>query len=312
MQRVISISRRTDVAGFYTPWLLGRLRAGFCHVVNPYSGQVYSVGLAPEDTRALVFWTRHPAPLLPHLDELDGRGYRYYFHFTLNGYPRALEPKSPPVEAALAAFRKLSARVGPDRVRWRYDPIIASSATPAEYHARQFSRLAAALEGYTANCVLSFVTFYGKTRRRLGQVTRQSGITFRQPPPDEQQALARDLAAVAARHGITLESCCNEALLAWGVQQSHCVDLDLLRRVTGDDGLVLRAEPTRAGCGCVTSVDIGAYDTCLFGCEYCYATSSHAAAQKRHVQHDPEDTALWRPESMAWKDLGALAEPIKK
>jgi hypothetical protein len=103
------------------------------------------------------------------------------------------------------------------------------------------------------------------------------------------------------------------------VERSHCVDPELVSRLAGNPllapsslGAGLRAEPTRAGCGCVTSVDIGAYDTCLFGCEYCYATSSHAAAQRRHARHDPADTALWRPEGMEGKDLAALATPIKK
>lgn len=315
MQRVISISRRTDIPAFYTPWLLGRLRAGYCHIVNPYAGQVYRVPLAPEDCLALVFWTRNPAPLLPHLDELDARGYRYYFLYTLNGYPRALEPHGPPVDHALDTFRALSARLGPERVRWRYDPIVLSSVTPREYHLEQFARLAAELAGHTTQCVLSFATFYGKTVRRFAQVTRETGITFEQPPAAEQQALVRELVALSAPHGIALYSCCSEALLVEGVRQSRCIDPDLIARLVGDPLQALsglRPEPTRPGCGCVTSVDIGAYDTCLFGCEYCYATSSHAAAQKRHARHDPADTALWRPEGMEGKDLDTLAVSIKK
>ena len=82
--------------------------------------------------------------------------------------------------------------------------------------------------------------------------------------------------------------------------------------ITGNPFLALRAEPTREACGCVSSVDIGAYDTCLFGCAYCYATSSHQAAVRRHAEHDPQDTALWRPEAMRGNDLEKAAAPLKK
>ncbi len=40
--------------------------------------------------------------------------------------------------------------------------------------------------------------------------------------------------------------------------------------------------PTREGCGCFASVDIGAYDTCPHGCIYCYANANRAVAVKKN------------------------------
>ena len=39
-----------------------------------------------------MFWSKNPAPLLTHLDELDARGYTYAFTFTLTPYGPGLEP----------------------------------------------------------------------------------------------------------------------------------------------------------------------------------------------------------------------------
>ena len=107
---IISASRRTDIPAFYAPWMARRLKEGYCTVPNPYDrNQVSRISLRPEDVDAIVFWTRNPRPLLPYLEELDSRGYCYYFQFTILGYPREIDTKSPPVAACAAillrAFR---------------------------------------------------------------------------------------------------------------------------------------------------------------------------------------------------------------
>lgn len=290
--KLVSVSRRTDIPAFYAKWFLNRIEAGFCEWVNPFGGQVYRVSLRPEDCLGLVFWTRYPAPLLPHLDELKARGFAFYFHFTINGYGPRLETHNPDPVKALDVFRSLSDRISPALTLWRYDPILFSDQTPAEYHIGQFASLARALRGATERCYFSFVDAYGKTRRNL----RAHNIPYSEPGGKEKLALVRRMRDIAAGEGITLYSCCEDAMVGEGVEKAHCVELELLRRMRPDLTQRLKAAPTRAECGCVESVDIGAYDTCRFGCVYCYATNSREAAERRAHSHDPAGSALWRPE----------------
>lgn len=311
MAKIISCSRRTDLPAFYAPWFINRLRAGYCHTTNPFGGQVYRVSLRPEDVVAIIFWTRNPAPLFPYLDELDGHGYRYYFNQTLTSYPDGFETHNPSEQVALNAFRRLSERLSPWRMQWRYDPIILSSLTPPEYHLERFSALARSLEGYTEHCTFSFIDYYGKTRRNLGQVARQQKIEFFQPELEEQQDLARQLGTIARAHGIRLYSCCNDALTGSGVEKNRCIDPEIVRRLAPEQEAIPSFRPTRQDCGCLASVDIGAYDTCLFGCSYCYATNSRQAALQRRAAHDPDDSLLYRPAALAGKDLDALSVPLK-
>ena len=292
--RVISASRRTDIPAFYTPWLLNRLRAGYCEWANPFGGKVSRVSLRAEDCIALVFWTRNPAPLLPHLAALREDGYRCYVHFTLTGYPRALEPYAPPVEEALGHFRRLAEIIDPTFVLWRYDPILLGSLTPVEEHLARFAVLARALEGCTHRCLTSFVSHYGKTARNLRRLASEQQIVWHDPALAEQRALCARLRELAAEHGMSLYACCNPELIGDGVRRAQCIDSELLQQLRPDLTVRLRAMPTRPGCGCVASTDIGAYDTCTHGCAYCYATNSHAAALTRQRAHDPEGTILWK------------------
>src|SRR5690606_35155223 len=148
----------------------------------------------------------------------------------------------------------------------------------------------------------------GKTRRNLAAVTAQHGYHFREPTVLERQDLLEDLSAIAEQHGMQMASCCEDDYTQLPrVYQGSCVDLELLSRLTGQPALAPTPHPPREHCGCVRSVDIGSYETCLFGCTYCYATNSRAAAQRQHAAHDPLDSILHRPERLHGQDLDALA-----
>jgi hypothetical protein len=125
---IISASRRTDVPAFYAEWMVRRLREGYCTVPNPFDrNQAAWISLRPEDVDAIVFWTRNPRPLMPYLDELDSRGYRYYFQFTILGYPREIDPKSP---AAASVKETQGTRDGAE-CRRHDDNKLSSSASSA-------------------------------------------------------------------------------------------------------------------------------------------------------------------------------------
>lgn len=302
---LVSASRRTDVAAFHSRWLLGRLRAGFCHWVHPYTARVARVDLDPESVLGLVLWTRNPWPLVPHVEGLRSRGYALVFQLTINGYGPPIESHNPPLLRQIAAAVELAKRLGPDAVLWRYDPILLAEDLTPEFHARRFESIAAELEGVTHRCTFSFVDFYGKTTRNLAVVEAGLGRSFHRPSIAEKRLLATRLAAIAAEHGMAFLSCCDDALLGDGVGKSRCVDPAAVQAVRGRALPAIPARPTRKDCGCVASVDIGTYDTCAFGCAYCYAVSRRDTAMRRLAECDPEDSILWRPPFLRGVDLNA-------
>lgn len=81
--------------------------------------------------------------------------------------------------------------------------------------------------------------------------------------------------SIAVRYNLKVESCCEEIDLSqFGITKSHCIDGELIQKITGKDIGFKQDRNQRAGCGCVPSVDIGGYNTCRHNCIYCYANRS--------------------------------------
>ena len=293
---IISASRRTDIPAFYAPWFMGRIREGYCLVPNPYNRkQVSRVPLSPAEVEVIVFWTRDPRPLLPYLAELDERGYRTCFQFTLTGYPALLEPHLPEASALVGAFLDLARLVGPQRVLWRYDPILLCDLTDAAFHLAHFSELAAALSGATERATISLFDPYPQALRRLQRV----GVRPHQAEGIDAAlaGLLRALAATAQQQGMEMVSCAEPRDLSpYGIRPGKCIDEAYIARVFGLHVSAAKDPYQRPACGCVASKDIGIYGTCGHGCLYCYAQGGRLPAG---AYHDPDGPALlsWPPDA---------------
>ncbi len=287
---IISASRRTDIPAFYSEWFMNRVREGFLLVQNPFNAhQVTHVDLSPGNVDVIVFWTRDPRPLIGRLDELDTLGYRYYFQFTLTGYPKVLEPSVPPVTEQLSAFKALSGKIGAERVIWRFDPIILSDLTPERSVIEGFDRLARELSGSTSRVVISFLHLYTSVKRNLAR----SGQDITSPDEAQARRIARGLADIAAVNSMEIVSCAGTLdLSAEGVGRGKCIDDRLIKKLFGLTVSDRKDRYQRESCLCVESKDVGRYATCTHGCVYCYANSSRTAAHRNRVLHDPESPFL--------------------
>lgn len=282
---IISVSRRTDIPAFYSDWFFNRLKAGYVLVRNPMNyRQVGKVSLDPSVVDCLVFWTKDPSKLLERLDLLAD--YNYYFQITITGYGSKIERYLSPQEKIVAATQELAQVIGRERVIWRYDPIILNSLLDLEYHQQQFTRLAKELAASTNKCVISFVDLYKKTQRNMGSIQVRMGETA-------MYQVAEALSLIAKDHGLVLETCSEQIdLTTLDIKHGKCIDDDLISALSGRR-LVAKKDPNqRSECGCVTSIDIGVYNTCPHGCLYCYANFSDKAVANSVAQHDPKSAFL--------------------
>lgn len=283
---IISASRRTDIPAFFSKWFLRRIGEGFLCVRNPMNAhQVSRIDISPDVADAIVFWSKNPQPLLPHLEQL--RQYTYYFQFTLNGYGWEIEKNIPSLNERIETFRTLSKLIGRERVIWRYDPIFLNERFSLSWHHECFSYIAEQLQGYTDRCVMSFVDLYPRIGKNI------QGLDIAEPEAQLVYALADSFAKVAKARSLRLFTCAELIDLAsYGIEHSHCIDAELISEFLGEKLNVQKDKMQRAVCGCVSSIDVGAYNTCRHGCAYCYANHSLTTVQKNKELHDPDSPLL--------------------
>ncbi len=260
---IVSASRRTDIPALFPGEFEAARERGFAAFRHPWTGKPASVSLLRSDVAAYVFWTRNPRPFLRVLARLEREEIPSVFHVTVTGHPRALEPAAPPEDDAVSAVRELARRIGPRRVLWRFDPVLPGEAPEALL--RRFDRLSARLAGASSRCTVSLAHPYRKAVR----ATRGMPEIW-EPREGLRDAFPRIVDLGRAR-GLRVASCCSPRLAAWGVPAGACVDGGLLRELFPGAPIPDGPAPTRPGCLCTASRDIGSYRTCRHGCLYCYA-----------------------------------------
>jgi len=279
---IISASRRTDIPAFYSDWLMDKIRKGFCSTANPFNpNQITEISLKPEFVDVIVFWTKNANPLMMHLTELDDRGYKYYFQYTVNGYPELLEPKIPPIDECLSTFRELSNKIGPEKVIWRYDPIIFTNLTDTDYHLNKFEQIANNLAGYTNRVVVSIFDEYRGALARLSKLANKGVQVTQLPETDAFNTFSKRLFEIAKATNMEITSCAENKFDPSIIKPGKCIDNELIMKVFNIDVSNEKDKHQRAECGCVQSKDIGVYDTCQHGCVYCYARRGAAVDSLR-------------------------------
>ena len=67
---------------------------------------------------------------------------------------------------------------------------------------------------------------------------------------------------------------------------------ELIEKITGLSVKAKKDKNQRPECGCVESIETGAYDTCLTGCQYCYANHSREKVKTNAARYDVNSPIL--------------------
>ncbi len=242
--------------------------------------QVSAINLDPEIVDCIVFWSKNPKPMIDNFQLI--KDYKYYFQFTLNPYEPDVEAGLPPKTEIIETFKKLSDIIGPQKVIWRYDPILINSKYNTAYHIDKFEKTANALKGYTEKVTFSFIDFY----KKIAENIKPLGII--EISTEEKMTIAQKFSEIAKNNNFLIDTCAEDIDLSeYGITRARCIDDRLILKITGYNLSVEKDRNQRPECGCVKSIDLGEYNSCSNGCVYCYANYSNNIVEKNIKKHIP-------------------------
>ena len=284
---IISASRRTDIPAFYSQWFMNRIKAGHVLVPNPRNPkQVSQINLSPKVIDGIVFWTKNPEPMMKYLPALED--YMYYFQFTLTPYGKTIEPHLPDTDARIKTFKILAKLIGKERVIWRYDPILINATYTTDDHLDAFEKIAKSLKNATQKVIISFIDpHYKNVKTNLKQ------LNLKVLEEKEKLEFLQQLVTIASKQGLTVEYCSGDFdLQPFGISPSRCIDGALFENLLGCSLAQKKDAGQRGSCGCMESIDIGGYNTCIHGCLYCYANYNPSIVARNVQLHDPTSPML--------------------
>lgn len=326
---IISASRSTDIPAFYAKWFFNRLAKGYCAWYNPFNQQKMYISF--KNCKVVVFWTKNPKPILPYLHELDERGIHYYFQVTLNDYVKeGFEPNVSSVDDRIETFKKLSEKIGKERVIWRFDPlIITPNITPRDLLTRIW-HVGNKLKGYTDKLVFSFVDVkaYRKVQNNLVKETMlftKDDIENAEANHSQRMEIVQGLQKIREvwhdeGWNVEIATCAEDIdLESYGIEHNRCIDGELMKRIFAEDEELVYYLHTlkwperdmfgqmppipekkknvkdvgqRKICGCMVSKDIGMYNTCRHFCVYCYANTSKESVMNNASKHNEDSESI--------------------
>jgi DNA repair photolyase len=268
---IISASRRTDIPAFFMEWFLKEWKKGWTEWVNPFNSNQRKL-VSFENVKVVVFWSKYPVGILRNIERLD---FNYILLYTVNYYPD-LEASLPPLDKRIEVFQKISKIIGKRKIIWRFDPVVFLRDTKVEDIVGKFDKIAKKLEGFTTRVITSILTPYPKVVKRM----RKKGFEIREPEVHEIEELGRSMKDIARSRGMDIQTCADRYWKVFeevGVKRGACIDPAYIYESFGkDESLrdIMHLKKDRGQrdlCMCSESIDIGRYNTCKFGCLYCYA-----------------------------------------
>ena len=301
---IISASRSTDIPAFYSDWFFNRLEKGYCAWRNPYNDNKMYVSF--ENCRGIVFWTKNPKPIIPYLHVLDDKNIKYYFQYTMNDYDKeGFEPNVGRISDRIDTFKELCDVVGPDRIIWRFDPIMVTDYMLPYDILTKIWRIGNQIRGCTNKLVFSFIDLYGKTKSNMSKFLMRYDVGRIFPDDEQRKEIVEGLVKIRNRWkleswDIELATCAEGFDYdEFGIKHNKCIDNELFMKLSqGDDEFLeylknaTKAAGQRKLCGCINSQDIGSYNTCKHFCVYCYANTDKECVLEKIKSHDADNECI--------------------
>lgn len=282
---IINTGGRTDTVNYYSDWLLKRFEEGYVYARNPlFPNHITCYNLEPSLVDCVIFCSKNYSPILADIQRISDR-FHVFCHYTITPYDKDIEPSVPSIEDSIKILTKLSQKIGREKVAWRYDPVLLTDKYTIAHHLQIFDYMASQISPYVNFCIFSFVEMHKHIRTSMPDLLPIKEI--------DKEILLQGIGKIAQKYKLRIQTCgTKENYQQYGIEVSGCMTTTNLSNALGCQFKNMAHKGTRIGCSCMPTRDIGAYNTCLNGCKYCYANKRTEITYKNYKEHDPNSPLL--------------------
>ena len=182
-------------------------------------------------------------------------------------------------------MERLSDIVGKNKILWRYDPILLTEKYTVEKHLETFEYMASEIAPLVYRCIFSFVDMYKKVEENMPEII---------PLTDEDKVkLLEGIGEISEKNNLYTQTCAtNESYEKYGIHAAGCTTREILEQAHSVVYKDVKASGIRENCHCIPSRDIGAYNSCLSECKYCYANRKPDIPKNVIKLHDEKSPLL--------------------
>ncbi len=279
---ILMVSGRTDIINYYNEWFINRLKNGFVDVRNPINPNLVS-RIFFSDVDLIVICTKNPLPIIPYLKDIK---IPVLMQVTLTSYKNDIEVNVINKKLIIEGIKEIRKIIGKDNIYVRYDPILLNDRYDIDYHIKAFKKLTDLLKDNINYYIISFIDIYKNVKKHLNE------LKLKEIKIEDKIKIVENFSYFAHKNNSKIISCAeDEILLNYGLDKGECISANEVYRLTGKIDFKVQ-NIRKNNCRCLSSVDIGSYNSCLNFCKYCYANFKEEDIIKNNKSHNKYSSLL--------------------
>lgn len=279
---ILMVSGRTDIINYYNEWFINRLKSGFVDVRNPINPNLVS-RIFFNDVDLIVICTKNPLPIIPYLKDIK---IPILMQVTLTSYKNDIEVNVINKKLIIEGIKEIRKIIGKDNIYVRYDPILLNDRYDIDYHIKAFKKLTDLLKDNINYYIISFIDIYKNVKKHLNE------LKLKEIKIEDKIKIVENFSYFAHQNNSKIISCAeDEILLNYGLDKGECISPNEVYRLTGKIDFKVQ-NIRKNNCRCLSSVDIGSYNSCLNFCKYCYANFKEEDIIKNNKSHNKYSSLL--------------------
>ena len=279
---ILMVSGRTDIINYYNEWFINRLKNGFVDVRNPINPNLVS-RIFFSDVDLIVICTKNPLPIIPYLKDIK---IPILMQVTLTSYKNDIEVNVINKKLIIEGIKEIRKIIGKDNIYVRYDPILLNDRYDIDYHIKAFKKLTDLLKDNINYYIISFIDIYKNVKKHLNE------LKLKEIKIEDKIKIVNNFSYLAHQNNSKIISCAeDDLLLNYGLDKGECISPNEVYRLTGKIDFKVQ-NIRKNNCRCLSSVDIGSYNSCLNFCKYCYANFNEEDIIKNNKSHNKYSSLL--------------------